>query len=292
MLASMLVFAITRLIPGSPAEQLLFAYQLPPTEENLLQLHTQWGLDQPLIQQYWIWISNFIQGDWGKSMISKMDIRQEFMGKLPYSLIIGLGGLLSAACLSFWLGYRAALHTRGLCDKLTRFLTLFSQTVPNFILSVLVIYYFGVHLQIVNFFAGNPVPGVFFATLFVCLYSAGGFSRIVKMQFQEQMKQTYFKFAISRGFSQKNVLLQHAYKPILHVLMSLIISRLAWVVGGSAVLEFAFAIPGISYFLVDSMKAKDYFVLQSYVMVIMIWMFGMHILFNMLMRLVDGRGAE
>ncbi|MGP3788300.1 ABC transporter permease subunit [Paenibacillus sp. 1A_MP2] len=106
------------------------------------------------------------------------------------------------------------------------------------------------------------------------------------------MSQTYFKFYLTRGFSEKRILFRHAYKPVLHALLSIIIARLAWVMGGSAVLEFTFAIPGISYFLVDSMNAKDYYVLQSYVMIVMLWMFGMHVIINLLMRFLEGRGGE
>lgn len=291
-MASILVFVVTRSIPGSPAEQLLFAYQLPPTEENIVRLNNKWGLDQPFVQQYWTWIFNFVQGDWGKSIVTKMEIREEFMAKLPYSLAIGLGGLLLAATLSYFLGYCAALNPHGLLDKITILLSMLSQAIPNFIISVLIIYYLGVHLNIVHFFGDSSIPGVTFAMLIACIYSVGGFSRVVKTQFQEQMKQTYFKFALTRGFSEKAFLFHHAYKPVLHALISLITARLAWVVGGSAVLEFTFAIPGISYFLVDSMKAKDYFVLQSYIMIIMLWMFVMHMILNILTQFLEGRGGE
>ncbi|MGP3788299.1 ABC transporter permease [Paenibacillus sp. 1A_MP2] len=185
-LASILVFTVTRTIPGSPAEQLLFAYQLAPTEENISRLNAKWGLDQPLIQQYWTWISNFVQGDWGKSIVSKTDIRAEFMARLPYSLIIGLGGLLSAATLSFFFGYRAALHPNGLFDRLTRFLALFSQAVPNFIISVFIIYYLGVYLDLIHFFGASSIPSVFCATVVSCIYSVGEYPGLLKHSFRSK----------------------------------------------------------------------------------------------------------
>lgn len=167
---------------------------------------------------------------------------------------------------------------------MTRFISVVSQAVPNFIAAILVIYCLGVRFKMVKFFTGGNVPGVFAAIFLNCLYSVGGLSRVTYAHFREQMNQAYVVFAVSRGFPREYVLIRHAFKPVLSSILSVILSRLDWIAGGSATLEFAFGIPGISYFLVDSMQAKDYYVLQSYVMVIMLWMFLAHVVLGSLMR--------
>lgn len=286
---SVLVFSVSRMVPGSPVDRLLAAHQLPKTEENVQALERAWGLDRSVPEQYFCWITNFIKGDWGKSMETKRDIKEEFISKLPYSLTIGMGGIVISAFVSFFLGYLAALKDDGIADKVTRFLSLFALTVPSFIMSVIIIYFVGVKLKLTRFFMGNGVSSVIVATLLIAFYLVGRFSRIVKAHFREQMNQSYIKFAISRGFDRKWVLLKYGYKPVLYGLLSVVISNFAWVLGGSSVLEFAFGIPGISYFLISSLKANDYYVIQSYIMVIVIWMFFVHLVFNEILRVLDVR---
>ncbi len=288
-IVSVIIFSVSRMVPGSPVERLLSAHQLPNTQENIEMMEKEWGLDKSPLEQYVYWISNFVKGDWGKSMETKRDIKDEFISKLPYSLIIGMGGIISSAIIAFFLGYLAALKDNGIFDKITRFLALFSLTIPNFILSVIIIYFVGVKFRMTNFFTGNGASSVFIATAVMSLYLVGNFSRIAKSHFREQMNETYIKFAISRGFKKETVLLKYGYKPVLYGLLSVVISNFAWVLGGSSVLEFAFGIPGISYFLISSLKANDYYVIQSYIMVIVIWMFFVHLIFNEILRALDVR---
>jgi peptide/nickel transport system permease protein len=290
--ASLLAFSAVRAMPGSPMRQMLFAYQLPPTDENVRALEKAWGLDAHPARQYMAWLSNFIMGDWGRSFITRRDIREEFCRKIPLSLAIGAGGIISSAALAFFLGYLSAVRRGGFCDKLTKFVSIISQSVPNFIAAILVIYCFGVRFKMAKFFTGGSAPGLWAAISLNCLYAVGGLSRVTCAYFREQMNQAYVKFAVSRGFSREYVLMRHAFKPVLNGILSVILSRLAWIAGGSAVLEFAFGIPGISYFLVDSMQAKDYYVLQSYVMVIMVWMFLSHIILGFVMRWLNPAGIR
>ena len=260
------------------------------SEENIAKIEKAWGLDKPIPVQYFIWITNFIKGDWGKSLITKQDIKAAFLSKLPYSLMIGLGGLIISTILAFFLGFGAAIRNKGTCDIITRVLALISTSIPSFIVSVLIVYFIGVRLGLVKFFTGDGFWSMFFAILTMTLYSTGGIARVVKAHFQEQMSEPYVTFAISRGFSKRYVLFHHARKPVLYGLISVVISKLAYVLGGSTILEFAFGIPGISYFLVKSMQATDYYVLQSYIMVVLIWMFLSHLVCNIILSRLEVRG--
>jgi peptide/nickel transport system permease protein len=149
-----------------------------------------------------------------------------------------------------------------------------------------------VKFKLIRFFTGNGFASLMFATALMCLYTVGMMSRVVKEHFKEQTNKTHVRFAISRGFSPGYVLLRHAYKPVIRGLISVVISRLAWVIGGSAVLEFTFGIPGISFYLIDSMHANDYYVLQTYIMAVVVWMFLAHLTLGLALRLIDGQIHE
>ena len=287
--ASVVSFGVGRLMPGSPAQLLLQAYDLPETPENIEMIERQWGLDEPLIKQYGAWMKNFLRGDWGRSMISKLEIRKLFLKKLPYSLILGFGSILISSLFAFFMGFAAAIRPGGLADKLSRGLAVFAQTVPSSILAVLTIYLIGVKLKAVKFFTGGSTAGVVAATLFLSLYAVGGLARIVRVHFREQMGKPYIRFAVARGFESNYALLRYGSRPVLYGLVSVLIPKFGWILGGSSVMEFIFTIPGISYFLVDSIRLRDYYVIQSYIMVVVIWMFAINCISNRIMKVLDGR---
>ena len=191
--------------------------------------------------------------------------------------------------LAFFLGYRAALHIGGVCDRLSAALAVFSQSIPSFITSVFIIYFLGVKLRAVKFFTGSVRNAMISAILITAIYQLGGLSRVVRNAFREEMRKSYVRFAISRGFSREYVLYRHASRPVLCTLIGAVIANFAWVFGGSTVLEFAFTIPGVSYFLVDSMQSSDYTVLQTYLLVVVIWMFCVHAVLNLVLYALDVR---
>ena len=287
--ASVMIFGVVRLMPSTPVEQWLTSFNLPHTEENVAKVTALMGLDRPLPVQYLAWLRNFFKGDWGLSLISHVSIRDTFMQKLPYSVSIGLSGILISAVLAFFLGYRAALHIGGVCDRLSAALAVFSQSIPSFITSVFIIYFLGVKLRAVKFFTGSVRNAMISAILITAIYQLGGLSRVVRNAFREEMRKSYVRFAISRGFSREYVLYRHASRPVLCTLIGAVIANFAWVFGGSTVLEFAFTIPGVSYFLVDSMQSSDYTVLQTYLLVVVIWMFCVHAVLNLALYALDVR---
>ena len=115
---------------------------------------------------------------------------------------------------------------------------------------------------------------------------------MVREAFREEMKKSYVKFMVSRGFDRRTVLWRHAFKPPLASLISAVITRFAGVFGGSTVLEFAFAIPGLSTMLVTAMDSRDYNILQTYILVVVLWMFLVHVVLHLVLLLLGARRAS
>ncbi len=289
LVTSALIFLAVRMMPTTPVDKWLDAYHLPHTAENEAYVKEKMGLDEPLIFQYTGWIGNFLRGDWGVSLVSGENIRERFLAKMPYSFSIGIIGILLGAVGAFFLGYRAALTRSGRWDRITTGMTVFCQSVPMFILSILIINAFGVKLGIASFFTGDGRYSILAAILLTALYSIGGLSRVVRAAFREEMGQSYVKFMVSRGFAPEEVLWKHAYKPPLASLIAAVITRFAGVFGGSTVLEFAFAIPGLSTMLVSAMDSRDYTILQTYILVVVLWMFLVHLVLHLVLYLLGAR---
>lgn len=276
-------------MPTSPVDHYLTHMSLPLTEENRRIIRETMGLDKPVITQYMTWIGNFIRGDWGTSLSSRLDIRKEFVSKMPYSFGISMSGMLLGAVMAYFLGYFAACSRNGIPDRISIWLSIVTQTVPGFILALLIVYFFGVKLKIVKFFTGDGRLAIVSAVAIMALYRIGPWARIVRNAFRDEMKKSYVKFAVSRGIPKKNELFFHAFCPVIITLVSAVISDFASVFGASAVLEFAFTIPGLSYFLIRCMQQSDYNVIQSYTLVVIIWMFFVHLLLNLILDALDVR---
>ncbi len=289
LIISMIIFAVVRLLPTPPTDQWLSAYNLPRTDENIKWVTEKMGLNKPIAEQYINWIRNFFVGDWGKSLISNAEIFPIFLSKMPISLSIGFIGTLLAGILGFLLGYGSAYSKYSWCDKLSSALVVLTQSLPSFIVAIIIIHFLSIKLKLFYFFSGSIIAPLIISILLTCLYTAGGLARIVKLAYQEEMKKSYVRMLVTLGFSRSEIMRRHILRPILIKLLAAILSRFAWVFGGSTVLEFAFAMPGISYFLVDSMQKSDYNVLQTYVLVVILWMFFIHILLSILIKSLDIR---
>ncbi len=286
---SILIFGVVRLMPTSPVDHYLTHMSLPLTDENRRIIRESMGLDKPVLTQYVTWICNFLRGDWGTSLASRLDIRKEFMSKMPYSFGISITGMLIGAVLAYLLGYFAALGRGKILDHVSVWLSVVTQTVPGFIVALLIVYFLGVKLKIAKFFTGNGRLAIASAVAIMALYRIGPWARVVRSAFREEMKKSYVKFAVSRGIPKNNELFFHACRPVICVLISAVISDFASVFGASAVLEFAFTIPGLSYFLVRCMQQSDYNVIQSYTLVVIVWMFFVHLVLNLLLDVLDTR---
>lgn len=291
-ITSILVFTIVRLIPTSPVDMLLQSYNLPLSEHNRSILIKDFGLDKNIYTQYFKWITNILKGNLGISFITKVPVKSEFISRLPYSISIGLSSLIIAIFSSYFLGYFAAIKEYGFINKLTRFISIVSSSVPSFIWTIFIIYYLGVKIKIIKFFSTNNFWAIFFSIIILSLYQIGFLSRIVRKAFVELKEESFVQFYLLRGFKLEYILFRHCYKPVLYSLLSASISRFSTVIGGSAIIEYAFAIPGVSYFLISSIIARDYNIIQAYILFLFIWMAFIHSIFNIFLFFLKEKSTK
>lgn len=261
---------------------------LPVTPEAIEVLRLKWGLDGPLTEQYVRWIVGFFRGDWGNSLSSGLPVRSEFLTRLPISLAIGLGGVVLALLLAFPLGMLA--QTRGgVWEWTTRALAVLGQSVPSFLVCTLVISIIGVQLKWVPFYRLPPHQAVVAPMLVVALYSLGQLSRVARAHAEQEAEEPYVQAALSRGSTMSRVMWSDTWRPVLYGLVSAVTAKMAWVIGGTAVVEYVFAVPGVSTYVITSITSRDYLVVQSYLMVLVLWMFGAHLVSGFVLNRLDPR---
>lgn len=268
---SALSFFIIAQMPSDPVMIAIRAWNLPATEETIAAMRLEWGLDLPLPLRYLQWLTNFVTGDWGRSFRTGDAILQEFIHRLPLSLAIGFSGLLLAIVLAIPLGFAAALRPRGLADRISRGLSIGVQAVPSFWLGLILLWVLGVQLKLIRPFA-NDIWSFLLPVMLIALHSLGILARVYRRDLIGTTGQPHYRTALAKGLSRRKALWHHGHRAALYALLAAVRSEAGWAIGSTAALEILFGLPGISQFLVQSMGARDYFVLQAYVMVIAVWM--------------------
>lgn len=269
--ASFAAFAVVRAMPGDPAETMLVAQGLAPTPEQVAAFKSAYGLNGPLWRQFVLWLAHVPSGDLGTSMRSGEPVMRGLLARLPVSLTIGLGGLLSGSALAFALGFAAAAGSRG-AERVSRALALVAQAVPAFCLAVVVIWIFGVELRWIRPFTGGALERIMLPLLIVALYTAGGLVRVVAHAIEAAAATPWFRAVRAKGLPQNRALLVHAGPFGLLALLAALRAEAAWVIGGTAVVEVVFGAPGVSAWVVESIGLRDYPVLQAYILTVAVWM--------------------
>lgn len=281
-------FLVVAFMPSDPVMIAIRAWNLPVDEATMAALRAEWGLDEPLGIRYVGWLSGFVSGDWGRSFRTGEPVLDEFMARLPLSLGIGLGGLTLAALLAVPLGFAAALNPDGIADRASRLLSIAVQAVPAFWLGLVLIWILGVKLQVIRPFSGGPTILLLAAGL-IALHSTGLLARVYRRDLIEQTTLPHFRTALAKGLGRRKALWRHAHRGAVYAMLSAVRSEAGWAIGSTAALEVLFGLPGISQFLVQSISARDYFVLLAYVMVVATWMIVMNACVDLAMRRLDPR---
>lgn len=291
-MTSLMAFAIILHMPADPVDIAIQAWNLAATDETIAALRADWGLDLPFWQRYGIWITDFIQGDWGRSFQTGDAIAGEFMDRLPLSFLLGFGGLALALLLALPLGFSAAHRPNGFADHISRSLSIFVQAVPAFWTGLILLWVLGAKLQIIRPFSQDwpsILMTVLLAICLVSLQSLASFARVYRKALTDFKATPPYLTALSKGLSPAQALWQHGHRNGLYAVICVVYAEFAWIIGGSATIEILFNLPGISQFLVSSIGARDQFVMQSYIMVVAIWMLVTGFVVKSLQLLLDPR---
>jgi peptide/nickel transport system permease protein len=288
---SALAFLVIAFMPSDPVMIAIRAWNLPADPATIAGLRAQWGLDGPLPARYLRWLAGFVTGDWGRSFRTGEPVLAEFAARLPLSLSIGLGGLALACVAAVPIGFAAALRPEGAADRASRLLAVTVQAVPAFWLGLVLVWVLGVKLRVIQPFSGGPTI-VLLAAGLVALHSAGMFARVYRRDLIEQTGQPHFRTALAKGLDRRRALWRHGHRGAIYAMLSAVRSEAGWAIGTTAALEVLFGLPGISQFLVQSISARDFFVLQAYVMVVAVWMLAVNGAIELAVRRLDPRWRE
>lgn len=265
------VFVLLRAMPGDPVEVFLAQTNIAAGPETVAAYRARWGLDGPLAAQFLQWLLGFVTFDWGVSFETGRPVAEELAGRAPYSAAIGFGGMALAVAGGFCLGFAAAHRPGGWADAASRVLAVAGQALPAFAVGLVALWILGVHLRWINAFGGGVTERILLPVLLVAFFSIGSMARLARAGFHDVRRSPYYLTALSKGLSRLAALWFHGRAAGALTLMAGLAPELAWIVGGTAVAEIVFGVPGLSERIVQAVANRDYAVIQPYVALVALW---------------------
>jgi peptide/nickel transport system permease protein len=278
-IVTLIVFFAMRLLPGDPL--VIFMGQQASSgamsEEQMASLRHEYGLDKPIMVQYFNWMGGLFSGNLGTSIYYHEDVGKLLGDRFPITLHLGLLAFIIANVFGILLGLLAGIRRGTWIDTVSTTLANIGITIPVFWLGILLIYMLGLKLRWIIPFLGYTSPFDDFGMStkliimpVICLAITGlAFTaRQMRSAMLEVIRQDYIRTAWSKGLRERVVIMRHALKNSLIPVITLMGIGLSLVFGGSVLVETVFAIPGIGRLLVTSVFAQDYVVVQSGTLVI------------------------
>ncbi len=294
LLVTVMVFALTRVLPGDPARLLLGEEATP---ELIAQIREELGLNRPILVQYVDWLWSLLQGDLGRSIRGNELVAPIIWQKLPTTLELSFFSLLVAILLGVPAGVLAALRRNTAADASVTVMALSGISIPNFFLGILLVYFFSIRLAWIPP-SGYVEPWVDLQKNLLLMLMpaitlgtalAGAIARFTRNSMLEVLSQDYVRTARAKGLEGRTVVYKHALRNAAIPVVTVIGLQLGGLLGGAVVTEQVFSIPGFGRLLVDSVFNRDFPVLQAVVLISALAVFLINVLTDLLYAAIDPR---
>ncbi|MGE7879025.1 nickel ABC transporter permease [Peribacillus muralis] len=266
-------FLFVRLAPGDPVLSILQVDDVSITAEQVNELREELGFNEPLLVQYGQWFLDFIQFDFGRSYLTNQPVMKMIMSSLPATLELAIGGLLVMFVIALPLGSLAALYRGSLIDQLSRAVSLVGAAIPSFWLGLLLIDLVAVRLGALPTMGRDGLPTLILPSVTLGLAITSVYVRLLRSSLIDSLSQDFIRAARSRGISERRIFFSHAFRYSLPPVITVFGVSLGSLIGGVVVIEVIFAYPGIGKMVVDSIRSRDYPVIQGYLLIMGIIVF-------------------
>ncbi|HMO44703.1 MAG TPA: ABC transporter permease [Rubrivivax sp.] len=291
---SLVLFTVLALAPGDPFEELATNPNVPP--EVRLALRAQLGLDDPVWQRYLHWLGSMLQGQWGFSFVSRIDVDTLIWQRLPVTVAIVGASIVLALGVALPVGVLAAVKPYSWFDRIASTLAFIGFSLPTFFTGLLFILLFSIQLDWLPFVFRADLPDTGWAWWWehfkqsimpvsvLGLALAGSWMRYVRSSVLDVIRLDYVATARSKGLSERVVIVKHALRNALIPVVTLVALQLPQLFGGAIVTEQIFRIPGIGSLLIDAILRNDTPVIMAVTFVLSVLV----ILFNLLADVLYG----
>ena len=251
-----IVFAITVLTPGDPAASLL---DQNATQAQIDEVHQRLGLDKPVVERWFNYVVGvFTRFDLGTSYTTLQPVRDEVLAKLPYTLILALTSTFLGVLIGIPLGIWSALKQYTAVDGAVLFFSVLFVSMPNFWLAMLMVSLFAVQLGWLPSFGVQTFSGWIMPVIVATIGSMAGIIRITRSSMLEVMRADYIRTARAKGQKEGKIVVHHMMRNAMIPVATSVGSGLGNALGGNMTIEAVFSLPGIGYYIVNMISARNY----------------------------------
>jgi peptide/nickel transport system permease protein len=258
-----IVFALT-FVAGDPVATLA---PLEATPEERAAFAHNMGLDRPIPVQYVDFLAHAARGDFGMSYSSHEPAMGEVLDRLPATILLTTAAVLFALVVSVPLGLLAAINHDGWIDVVARLFAFLGQSIPVFLLAVVLIIVFGVELHWLPSSGTGSWKNLVMPAVAVGSFSAAVLARLLRSSLLEVLSQDYIRTAYAKGLRGRVVVVRHALRNAALPFITMLGLQVGFLLSGAVVAETIFAYPGVGRLAVEAISRKDVPVIQSFVIV-------------------------
>ncbi len=287
-------FALVHVIPGDPALVMLGGEGTP---QQAAELRKQLGLDRPLPVRYWEWLSRVVRGDLGESLYNRTRVIDELTWRFPTTLALVCLSLFISVLIGVPAGLLSAVYRDSWVDHVARLLTLLSLSMPSFWLGLMLIILFSLKLSLLPIVGYTSVvtdlwSGLRFLILPSCAlgtYLTALLARLVRSSVLEVLGQDYIRTARAKGLRERVVLFRHALRNALIPAVTVMGINMGILLGGSAVIETLFVLPGVGQLVITALYNRDLPVIQGLILYISVLYVLINLAVDLLYTYLDPR---
>ncbi len=294
LIVSVMVFTIFRMIPGDPVDAFLGLENDPQVRATL---RVQFGLDKPLPVQYFYWITNIVQGNFGKSLAIHKDVLKLLIEKIPNTIYLAFSSILISLLIALPAGIIASTRRKKAEDYGAMVFALLGISVPGFWLGIMFVLIFSLYL--------GWFPSMGFVSpwedlprslwhLTLPAFSLGWLqaaiiTRLTRSSMLDVLNREYVRTARAQGHAERRVIFRYALKNALIPVVTVVGLRLAALLGGTIVIEQVFSWPGVGLLLLQAIYARDYPLVQGAVLIIAVGFVLINLLVDIAYQVIDPR---
>ncbi len=286
LVVSFIVFGILRLSPIDPAFAYLTQSQIPPTQEALEATRIELGLNRPFLEQYFLWLKNLLNFDFGTSYVTKRPVLEDILYYLPTTLNLAFISMLVVIFFGIFLGMLGAIKKDSWIDRGLGVFAFFSVSMPSFWFGFLLIYVFTLGLGILSPYENFSLKSYILPVLTLSLMSVAINMRLVRVSYLEHQSQRSVLYAYARNLPKK-VVQKHILKNSLLPIVTSFGMHFGEILGGAVVVEILFGLPGFGRYAVSAIYSHDYPVIQAFMLVMVVVFVALNLLVDILLALLN-----
>ena len=273
-----LSFAMMRLAGGDAVTYMYENAGSAVSQEVIDKTRAEYGLDQPFLVQYGKWFAGMITGDMGVSYVSKKDVYDTFVEKLPATLLLTVSSVLLTMIISIPLGILSAVKHNQWSDYLIRFFSFIGNSMPNFFAALVLMYFFSIKLGWLPVITTDNIAlSLVLPTLTLAIAMASKYTRQVRAAVLEELNKDYVAGARARGVRGSVIVWKNVMKSSMLTIITLLALSIGSLLGGTTIVETIFMWDGVGKMAVDAITMRDYPIVQAYVA----WMAIIYVVVNL-----------